>query len=48
MSIALVKMFWLGLFLVLSLSFVFLGTVGIPFTQVSVVKAVPKEALPPQ
>lgn len=43
MSTLLIKAFWISLLIFLSISFVFLGTIGIPVTQSLVIKTIPKE-----
>jgi hypothetical protein len=42
MSTALIKVFWIALFISLSISFAFLGAVGVPMAQQQVVKNIQK------
>lgn len=45
MTTMLMKAFWVGLFITIVASVVFLGTFGIPFHAVTVVKVIPKEVI---
>lgn len=45
MTTMLIKTFWAGLFITIVAGVVFLGTFGIPFHAVTVVKVIPKETI---